>query len=902
MKKLFLLLFFFVMSTKVVLAAGLEQATIRLSRMETGVSPLPVLVTIKTNSNVAENGFKLILGNAWQINSGVVVSTSALASGVNPWPLLAVAQVNGNEIIFDSGDLTADTLYGFYITQGLGLNPSLGDGAAYIWELATLVNGQVDSSQLVKVTVVAGDAVTITGKVRPNEFDYEINIVTDSLGIVNQNQEIGYTITYSSKSHLVTYPLLITATWGRGSIDSQPGLAVDVADYKLGSATNAYGGAAPVIDLVNRTITWTITSMPAQTENQTVSFGLITNAAFTGSQTVNFLVTAQLLAANMLTISGNVITEQYRYFSAITPTSIPSLTPTPITTTTPGPVVTSATTPSPTPSPTSTLAKLIIDDVNINQLIEDSINFDIYFSRQPKNITIKWGIVMTELNSTVKIVDVAQIANVTLNGLSGGKKYYFRITAEDVVSDIFTFTTPVNTELMNAYKRMELLVVAKDVVLVESEIEQGKSLPTVIIPTNLPYMAKINLPSAVLIKRATLSLKNKKVLGMVSNEMVATNTMISDLFEVGEGKYVANLLSPEDKAVFEVILKIYDFKGAIIEKKVGELRVVDGLIVVDSKGLGIERAKVSFERLNLKTNLYEIIPANKVQSNPVYSESNGKVALILPMGSYRILVEAIGFRSLQRDFIIGNQEVELYPRVVLTSEKAGLLTLTKFYSTTFLDTYNYIISSISELGHSYRFFNLLSLLVVLALVFVTGLSFSYKIRMPWYLVCLYLVYKIQKRFLKKSVVEGVVVNEKGFPITGAKIYLIDSEKNIIINKTSTNIFGRFYLPLSKREVRYKLSVISRGYDPSPLLDYSWQALAVGGLVINLGSLSPSTPVLNEVKNEIGRWLGFMFEGLLIISLVIELAIGSIVGWWKMLPLIGLSLINYSLWLKLAHEK
>jgi hypothetical protein len=100
-------------------------------------------------------------------------------------------------------------------------------------------------------------------------------------------------------------------------------------DYVVGSATTAYGETQPVIDTVNRTVTWTVSSFPGQLTNQAVSFHLKTNLNYTASQVVSFTIGAYL-SDSETTITATDINRNYQYNpSGITPTTTPTPTPTP---------------------------------------------------------------------------------------------------------------------------------------------------------------------------------------------------------------------------------------------------------------------------------------------------------------------------------------------------------------------------------------------------------------------------------------------------------------------------------------------------------------------------------------------------------------------------------------------
>jgi len=102
----------------------------------------------------------------------------------------------------------------------------------------------------------------------------------------------------------------------QGTIEGQAYPSVDVLNYIVDSATTAYGGTQPVIDTVNRTIAWTIASLPAETTDQSVSFMLITNSNYSASQKVGFTIGAYLTDTGT-TVNAVDLLRHYQYNPAL---------------------------------------------------------------------------------------------------------------------------------------------------------------------------------------------------------------------------------------------------------------------------------------------------------------------------------------------------------------------------------------------------------------------------------------------------------------------------------------------------------------------------------------------------------------------------------------------------------
>lgn len=159
------------------------------------------------------------------------------------------------------------------------------------------------------VPAQAGDFVTITELSDPTNANFP------------QDTTLTYQITYGTTlSNSVNFTLV--ANWSLGTISGSGSPTVEIVDYVVGSATSGYGSATPVIDPVNRTITWTINSFPANTTNQTVTFKLATNNNYTGTAAVDFDISS-LIQGPGVNSATSTITSTYQA-QTITPTPTPN--------------------------------------------------------------------------------------------------------------------------------------------------------------------------------------------------------------------------------------------------------------------------------------------------------------------------------------------------------------------------------------------------------------------------------------------------------------------------------------------------------------------------------------------------------------------------------------------------
>src|SRR6266568_7184064 len=165
---------------------------------------------------------------------------------------------------------------------------------------------------------------TVTASVPPRTADYQFDFVpSDGQTTVRQGSTLTYQITYGAKQ-TAAFPTANTSIVVDWSNDKAPNNA-DLLEYVNGSATTAYGGSVPVVDLINRTITWTIPNLPAGTTDQAVTFQVkaLDNYPASVDNPIPFILTSSM-HNQYVTMPDQTIMEYYRYH---TPAPGPTATP-----------------------------------------------------------------------------------------------------------------------------------------------------------------------------------------------------------------------------------------------------------------------------------------------------------------------------------------------------------------------------------------------------------------------------------------------------------------------------------------------------------------------------------------------------------------------------------------------
>src|SRR5258706_4068323 len=132
---------------------------------------------------------------------------------------------------------------------------------------------------------------TSTVIVPPTSSNFQFSFDSDNKDqIFHSEIVIPYSITYGASISASTN------TDNTISVDYFDDLinGIHVMDYIPGSASNGYANAIPVVDLINRNITWQVSNLPAGTIDQLLTFNMRTNSDYRGDTHVTFKVKANM--------------------------------------------------------------------------------------------------------------------------------------------------------------------------------------------------------------------------------------------------------------------------------------------------------------------------------------------------------------------------------------------------------------------------------------------------------------------------------------------------------------------------------------------------------------------------------------------------------------------------------
>jgi hypothetical protein len=574
-------------------------------------------------------------------------------------------------------------------------------------------------------------AITITGSVPPKPTTVTVAVAANVTSVVKQDDVITYTITYGSLNSAAV-PITFQAVWDKGTVEGASDPTVETASYVIGSATTAYGGAAPVVDIFNKTITWSISSFPANTQNQTVSFQLKTSQGYTGDKTVTFPVIGRITSPTG--VPDKTVTTSYRY-------ATPSTTQTTSSDATPTPSATPVTVSTPANAGTTALAtpgdgsdSLVVSAISIQAVGAQSAKIGIQLSK-PGNASVVYGVSPGSLyNSGVTLNQNSSTITVALTQLQPASTYYFRVdgvaTDTGVVasSDIFALQTA--AQQPQAYNAPAAVTLSQNrATLMSQNLEDElavNALP-VIITKNSVVDVNLNIPNSQEVSTVTAGIRVPGVLGAETEDRVTSDdfsSVVASLTKIGQSMYAGKLRTPNNPGTYEIIGWVEDVYGNFSEFPLGNIKVVSPFTIIDaSTKKPIEHVQVVLSLYNNQTKLYETISNIGFLDNPSYTDAAGVIGSNLFPGKYQAAVTMAGYQPQTVVFDVGTADGEL-PTILLQRSPTILGGRAEYLYGAFTHYLNQELQFFSDLAGSEVIYEILLVIIGFFLtVFVGALLF-----------------------------------------------------------------------------------------------------------------------------------------------------------------------------------
>jgi len=744
---------------------------------------------------------------------------------------------------------------------------------------------------------VFAEPLSVTAVVPANVSNFSATIASDKSTPVGQDTVLTYTLSYSSTLDTET-PVTLEAFWSRGTVENS-GTTVDIVSYVAGSATQGYGSTSPVIDLINRKITWDISSFPGQLATQQVIFQLRTSITLTNNDLINFTINGHLKGPG-LTTTDSTVTNQFQSLPVASPTLTPNPpmnTPTPSSGSSPTPTTTSQNpTPSAPDNPTTaniSIRTITSTDATISIVLDLPRSISLSYGKDPSHVTTLISDPKLTTNHLIQIKD-----------LTPGTPYYFKVAYGQRTSDIYILTTALPGEVPSPLLP-SLVVTSGNTILTNPLWQESspKNIPRVIaLPTEATYDFRITIPNNQDLKNVQAVLRNSNALAASSD--TPNEDYVIDLIQLSPTVYSGRLVSPTKIGNFTLFLRISDKKGAIVEQKITTFKIINPFTIHDSNGNPVEAAKVSLSYYDPQKKSYIFLNPQAIGvTNPNFSDANGKVDFVLPNGKYRAEISLLRYKSKTVDFIIGGEENNNYPDVTLISQPFSIASAIIYYGSTIRDliyvkTHSYVI----DLSHSRRVLDLVSFSVLTSFLLLLVVSFMTKAQLSLLMLPQYLRYLYRRLIRHEKVshnIEGIVLNSTDEnPIQGVTIYAIDHKSDRIIGHAITNKQGKFNLGNLLKST-YTLSFVKNGYRP-----FTYQSISP--------QLSPNNLIIGMTNHEYHRTfphfllylLLFILEkgfvGILVVSFLFCLIIEVQLGWHEVIPYLILASFNLLTWF--LHER
>lgn len=708
----------------------------------------------------------------------------------------------------------------------------------------------------------------MSATVPPRASDFQFDFSTgNGQATVNENTSITYDIHYGAHASAGT-PTTVTiiADFSNDTVAGEHILA-----YVTGSATNGYTNSVPIIDLVQRTITWTIPSLPAGVTDQIVSFQLKTTGNNLNTDLAPFTVKATM-NNQYIQFPEQSITKQY-HFLGIIPTT--------------------ATQKPPEQLAFSTISLLGVSDTTLTITVNTSV---------PAIDTVVYGTSPNRLDKRLESSPLlATHQTLTLSKLTPNTTYYLKVIATDrttppVISEIYSFTTA-KRPYVSPLEKSSVIFLSDNHVL--SLFNPQEALPLFILPKNFSYSIRLQITNGAFISHIQAILRKRLIPGRTPTQSPNTTIQEGMLEEITNEVFEGGLKTPAIPDTYQLFFRISDTAGNIQEIPIANITVSNYLRVMDAlTHQPIESAQVTLFYQNFTSGTYTLLsPQLFSATNPLYTNTSGESIIFLPQGHYKATITAIGYKQQKVTFTLGANPSEIYPTIFLTREPFSLTTLLIYYGTILLDTLQKIKLALQGISLSSRFFDSNALLITITLGVLSFLSFTKRLKIPPHSFLNYFIPSGIARLrttLTRIILRGAVIDQETKKSLGdAEVYLLDEKTQKVLGHILTKSDGSFAFSVLS-SIPYSFNVMKDNYAEAQFSsEEASQKAYLFPMVKNAEEKSSKERVLFLVT----KVVVLMVECFLVLSCISEIFIGIMLGFEKTSMFLLFSLINLVLWLR-----
>ena len=490
---------------------------------------------------------------------------------------------------------------------------------------------------------LAAERITVQGKVGPSVPQLNATLSADK-STAYQDDVITYTLKYSTET-ISAFPMTVTAHWGFAHPSSDPDSQLDILEYEEGSASTGFGSATPIINTLQRNITWTIPNFTSSDGEQTVSFRLKVSQGISSTTPTLLLQTSSYLSAGETAGISSVVDHTLLHR---TNTTSPTPTPSPS---------------SSSPAPTLFSSVQTTQDVVLNitllrlrSLSHDSATYQLQL-QNPSSIRVVYG---QEPNNLTRVLIYPQnttVHSILFENLTPGTTYYFKVLSFSGAplntqgSSTHTFTTA--TQSARVYNNVpQTILLSQGGKIISTYLDPTKSLQDQLVKViglagfSLDMSLQFS-PSDRQVQGQAHLLNPSAVLRASSEQSQLLSTNRSQLQQDTAAVVNTELMLPQESGKFIATIQLHDEKGNIVEQPIAEAHLITPLKVVDSSSrTPIASAKVQLLKLNDRTQLYEPVPLGLLTLMKERRTSpNGEVIFIPYQGKYQATIHHIDFQS-----------------------------------------------------------------------------------------------------------------------------------------------------------------------------------------------------------------------------------------------------------------
>lgn len=705
--------------------------------------------------------------------------------------------------------------------------------------------------------------VSVSATVPPKNADFQFAFTSNAYGRVPQAHTVTYEITYGAYE---TASLSVDTTISVDFNDNLTDKGIRVTDYIYGSATVGYGNAQPIVDLEENTITWNIKNLPAGTINQKIYFQVRTNTHYTGEK-ISYFDTYASLSNDYVSFPTLKMTHEYLYDpSLVTPGPTQPVA---------APIITVI------PTPISTAPRIL--SISYPAISDKNAQIAITANKPVKRL-IRFGTDPNNLNQTAQNAQFRTTDIVELNNLTPLTEYYFKVTATDltgrsITSDIITFKTA--STALAPLLAGNAVVISSGGNVVLSDVLNGNNIPFSLLLTQSDYTVTYTFGNFIPLAGLELVIRDNNGSEINVVEMIGSNPRV----------YTTTLRSG-DAGIQTLYIRLRDQNGNVTEQKIAVIKLTSRLQVLElESNIPIADARIVISKFNKQTKRFEPL-------NPMFTNTNGELELLLPQGRYKAEASAFGYAAAAVEFQLGSNANEVFPTIYLKKDPFNISALITFIFYLIADMLTWIINALKAFLQSSRFYNTAASVAVGSFAALSLLLFTFRTDIRWRDIPAFFIFHtiVLRKKHKELYLYGVILDPARRPVSRARIEIYDVKKNTVLAYVLSNKNGSFSIRNTFKQMYVKLQVMKEGYAAAESL------VATDSKDLIRIQLDEHSNQSKTIRRGLKHIFGELFELVLLLTLIAELLFIINFGVAKTLPFFLLSIFNLFLWVFFQREK